>query len=844
MSHRSFFRWAALLAVVLGANAAHAQQFLKQSTASQAIKLCGFVDSTDGNTEESGLTIANTDIKISKAGGAFASKNSGGGTYDAVGCYTATLDATDTNTVGRLDIAVHPSGALPVYARYQVVEEAIFDGLYGASAGTSTTILPVNTIQLNGTSQTGRDIGASVLLSSGTGTGQVSLTSGVVNANTTQISGSAVSTSSAQIGVNVVNAGGTAWGSGAITAGSIASSAITNAKFAAGAIDAAAIADGAIDNATFACSGGSLAVLGITDCGTAQAYTSGTPSLTLRSAAAFGDNALTGATAVICGSTQGYCQAATIASNVGSTDVATLSAALPVTASGTITYYIFGTATATGGSGLDAAGVRAAIGLSTANLDTQLGAIDDYIDTEVAAIKTKTDFLPSATAGSAGGLFIAGTNAATSITSGLTANITGNVSGSVGSVTGNVGGNVTGSVGSVASGGITASSIAADAIGASELAADAVTEIQSGLATSTALSTLTTTVGTAGAGLTAVPWNSAWASNFRSAVGLASANLDTQLSTIDTVVDSILDDTGTSGVVVASGSKTGYTLSAAGVDAVWDEAQSGHATAGTFGAYLDSAVSGVSTGGISAGEIADAVWDEALSGHATAGSAGEAQSAANSINAKIGTPSNLGGGASLAANLADIESQTDDIGVAGAGLTAADDAIMARLGTPAGASIAADIAAVNSFVDTEVAAVKAVTDKIDTALELDGSVYRFTTNALENAPAGGGGGGSDWTTGEKEQIRYRLGIDGTATVPSAVPSLATATSLRDLIIEDQGGGVSLGCAISVALAYAAGDLSTSSSTSTYKDPSGAETRITGTVSSTGNRAASITCPSY
>lgn len=71
------------------------------------------------------------------------------------------------------------------------------------------------------------------------------------------------------------------------------------------------------------------------------------------------------------------------------------------------------------------------------------------------------------------------------------------VTGAVGSVTGNVGGNVTGSVGSVASGGITATSIAADAIGASELAADAVTEIQSGLATAAALSTLSTTVPTA-----------------------------------------------------------------------------------------------------------------------------------------------------------------------------------------------------------------------------------------------------------------------------------------------------------------------------------------------------------
>lgn len=85
-------------------------------------------------------------------------------------------------------------------------------------------------------------------------------------------------------------------------------------------------------------------------------------------------------------------------------------------------------------------------------LDTEIAAILAAVDTEVAAIKTKTDFLPSATAGAAGGLFIAGSNAATSVTTALTANVignvTGNVSGSVGSVTGAVG-SVTGAVGSV-----------------------------------------------------------------------------------------------------------------------------------------------------------------------------------------------------------------------------------------------------------------------------------------------------------------------------------------------------------------------------------------------------------
>lgn len=61
-------------------------------------------------------------------------------------------------------------------------------------------------------------------------------------------------------------------------------------------------------------------------------------------------------------------------------------------------------------------------------------AVTGLTASDVGAIKTKTDFLPSATAGAAGGVFIAGANAATSVTTALTANITGNLSGTVGSL--------------------------------------------------------------------------------------------------------------------------------------------------------------------------------------------------------------------------------------------------------------------------------------------------------------------------------------------------------------------------------------------------------------------------
>jgi hypothetical protein len=47
---------------------------------------------------------------------------------------------------------------------------------------------------------------------------------------------------------------------------------------------------------------------------------------------------------------------------------------------------------------LDAAGTRSAVGLASANLDTQLSTIDDFLDTEIAAIKAKTDNLPASPA--------------------------------------------------------------------------------------------------------------------------------------------------------------------------------------------------------------------------------------------------------------------------------------------------------------------------------------------------------------------------------------------------------------------------------------------------------------
>lgn len=108
--------------------------FLKQSTASQAVLLGPYIDDTDGKTAETGLTIANTDIRLSANGGNMFSKTSGGGTHDEAGFYAITLDATDTATVGRLQISSDVAGALPVWMECQVVEEDTYEFFFASGA--------------------------------------------------------------------------------------------------------------------------------------------------------------------------------------------------------------------------------------------------------------------------------------------------------------------------------------------------------------------------------------------------------------------------------------------------------------------------------------------------------------------------------------------------------------------------------------------------------------------------------------------------------------------------------------------------------------------------------------
>ena len=109
--------------------------YLRQSTA-QTIRFGPFLDATDGVTEEVALTITPALRRLSKDGGAFAAASGAvNATHDSDGWYSASLTTTDTNTVGELILNVQvPATHLPVWMRWWVLEEAVYDAMYGAAA--------------------------------------------------------------------------------------------------------------------------------------------------------------------------------------------------------------------------------------------------------------------------------------------------------------------------------------------------------------------------------------------------------------------------------------------------------------------------------------------------------------------------------------------------------------------------------------------------------------------------------------------------------------------------------------------------------------------------------------
>jgi hypothetical protein len=206
-----------------------------------------------------------------------------------------------------------------------------------------------------------------------------------------------------------------------ITAASIASDAITSAKIADGAIDAATFAAGAIDAAaiaTDAIGSAEISAAAVTKIQSglstyAGGDTSGTTTLLSRltsTRAGLLDNLDAAISSRL--ATAGYTSppsAATIAAAVwdyltsAATTVGSLGKLIVDNLNATISSRL---ASASYTAPLDAAGVRSAVGLASANLDTQLTAIDDAVDTEVSAIKAVTDKLDDTLEDSGGGAYI------------------------------------------------------------------------------------------------------------------------------------------------------------------------------------------------------------------------------------------------------------------------------------------------------------------------------------------------------------------------------------------------------------------------------------------------------
>lgn len=128
-------------------------RFLKQSTSVDR-GIGPFLDETDGKTAETALTITQPDIRLKKNNGAWAQKNAAQTlTHEENGWYEVTLDATDTNTIGELLVAVHEAGALPVWAEFHVLAPNVYDSLFGDA----TDKLQVDLVESLGVAVTSSD---------------------------------------------------------------------------------------------------------------------------------------------------------------------------------------------------------------------------------------------------------------------------------------------------------------------------------------------------------------------------------------------------------------------------------------------------------------------------------------------------------------------------------------------------------------------------------------------------------------------------------------------------------------------------------------------------------------
>lgn len=210
-------------------------------------------------------------------------------------------------------------------------------------------------------------------------------------------------------------------------------------------------------------------------------------------------------------------------------------------------------------------------------------------------------------------------------------------------------------------------------------------------------------------------------------------------ATVGVDAAAILDDTGTAGVVVAAGSKTGYTLSAAGIQAIWDALTSALTTVGSIGKLLVDNVNAAITSR-SSHSAAD-VW-AAGTRTLTAGtnialakgtgvtgfndlSAGDVRTAVGLAAANLDTQlGDLPTNAELATALA----AADDAVLAA--IAALDDLSSAQIQTAAEAAIAAQFGIVSGTVNDAAATVLGFTVTDSAGADIRLGALRFTSGAL------------------------------------------------------------------------------------------------------------------
>jgi hypothetical protein len=144
---------------------------------------------------------------------------------------------------------------------------------------------------------------------------------------------------------------------------------------------------------------------------------------------------------------------------------------------------------------------------------------------------------------------------------------------------------------------------------------------------------------------------------------------------------------------------------------------------------------------------------------------------------------------------------------------------------------------------TETAALQAILAKLDTAMQLDGAVYRFTTNALELAPTGSGESAAViaeavWDfliasanePGSFGELVQSISSGGTAPTTSEI----VTALLGDTSIED---GKSLRGILQAFLAVLCGVTGTPGVTRVFRNPADTVDRVTATTPGDGSRTA-------